>query len=139
MSNIHIRRRGVALVETEEGILMVRENGKPCFSLPGGKANSNETRLKASMRELQEETGMIPLTAEYLCEYVGREFTTRHGQHFQNHAKVFVVKAKGIASVMDKNEISKIAWWKPGCDLPLCDGIWKSLKAYDDFKRGSSL
>ena len=49
---MRIRRKGVALVETEKGILMVREKGHRNFSLPGGGTNKGESRKDAAMREL---------------------------------------------------------------------------------------
>ena len=57
---MRIRRKGGALGDTSEGILMVRERGNRDFSLPGGGSNRDESRRAASMRELKEETGMKP-------------------------------------------------------------------------------
>ena len=135
---MRIRRKGVALVKTENGILMVREHHNRDFSLPGGGANNGESRKAAAMRELLEETGMAPHSAEFLCQYKENPFTAGYrGDRILNDVKVFVVKAKGTPKIIDKREIDKIAWWVPGCDLPLCRGIWRTLKAYEDFKEGN--
>lgn len=129
---MRIRRKGVALVDTAKGILMVRERNNRDFSLPGGGADRGESRQSASMRELHEETGMIPISAEYLCHYKGNPFNGHRGGIIQNDVKVFVVLATGEPRV--KHEIDEVAWWKPGCELPLCKGLWRTLESYKKFK-----
>jgi ADP-ribose pyrophosphatase YjhB (NUDIX family) len=133
---MRIRKKGVALVETDNGILMVRESGNDDFSLPGGGADRGESRKSASMRELREETGMIPRSAEYLCSYLGDPFKGFHGDMLQNDVKVFVVQADGVPWAV--HEIVEVAWWNPGCDLPLCRGLWRTLEIYqkcrEDYK-----
>jgi ADP-ribose pyrophosphatase YjhB (NUDIX family) len=125
----------VALVETDKGILMVREKGHKDFSLPGGGANKGESRKDAAMRELQEETGNTPISAEYLYSYKANPFTGYRGDRIQNDVKVFVVTAEGTPRIRNKWEIQEIAWWTDGYDLPFCRGVrrtleadWKSLK-----------
>jgi len=118
---MRIRRKGVALVQTSRGILMVREHRNRDFSLPGGGTNHGESRRSACMRELQEETGLVPISAEYLCQYLGNPFKGAYGGgSIRNDVKVFVVQAKGEPII--KSEIEEIAWWTPGCGLSLCKG-----------------
>ena len=52
------RRRGTAIVETEHGVLLTAMS-KGGFLLPGGGTNHNETRFRAAIRELEEETGLV--------------------------------------------------------------------------------
>ena len=130
------RRKGTALVETEKGILMVREKGNRDYSLPGGGADRGESRKEAAMRELREETGMMPLSAEYLCHYRGNPFTGYRGDRIQNDVKVFIVKASGTPKALD--EIEEVRWWKPGSSLRLCRGQWRTLKAYEEYKAGKA-
>jgi 8-oxo-dGTP diphosphatase len=105
-----IRRKGVAIVESEKGILVVSGRSK-IFSLPGGGANKGESREKASIRELREETGLKSLSSEYICSYRGRIWHDHKKRRVRNHTKVFKVKTIGIAR--PKNEIKHIAWWTP--------------------------
>jgi ADP-ribose pyrophosphatase YjhB (NUDIX family) len=49
------RRRGTVIVEFPDGILVVSQESES-FMLAGGGANKGESRRKAAMRELQEET-----------------------------------------------------------------------------------
>ena len=48
---VKIRRKGVAIVHTNKGILVVSGRRK-IFMLPGGGADRGESRRKATIREL---------------------------------------------------------------------------------------
>ncbi|QEN07336.1 NUDIX domain-containing protein [Oceanispirochaeta crateris] len=89
---VRIRRKGVALVETEKGILLVLDKGKKYYSLPGGEAHPKETRKDACKRELEEETGMIAHSARYFDAYLGPVWNNKP---IRNDTKVFVVEATG--------------------------------------------
>ena len=54
---IRLRRKGVAIVDTDKGILLVAGRSKK-FMLPGDGAKGWESRKKATIRELYEETGL---------------------------------------------------------------------------------
>ena len=68
---VYKRRRGTAIVETNEGILVVSGKGNK-FILPGGKASKNETRTQAAIRELKEETGLEAYYSKLIFRYVGK-------------------------------------------------------------------
>ena len=67
---IYKRRKGVAIVDTDKGILVVAGRNKK-FILPGGGAERLESRKKATIRELYEETGLRTRNITYLFRYVG--------------------------------------------------------------------
>ena len=70
---VYNRRRGTAIVEFPEGILVVSQ-GSEYFMLPGGGANKGESRRKAAIRELKEETGLKSLE-QNICFHMKVEFT----------------------------------------------------------------
>lgn len=79
-----MRKRGTAYVETSNGVLVVSVDGKT-FSLPGGEPRKGESRKRATIRELKEETGLIATKCDYLFEYVSP---------FNRH-KVFQIECVG--------------------------------------------
>jgi hypothetical protein len=64
---ISSRRRGTAIVDTKQGILVTAGRNK-VFLLPGGGANQNESRTQAALRELREETGLKTIHVKFLLD-----------------------------------------------------------------------
>jgi len=91
-------RRGTAIVETEQGIL-VNAMARDSFLLPGGGANFRESRLSAAVRELYEETGLKAFHAMFLFSF----------QSKKNDHKVFWVQAIGVPRPM--SEIERIGYY----------------------------
>lgn len=110
MPGVKKRRRGTAIVETEEGILVTAGRSK-VFILPGGGANKHETRIEAAMRELREEIGIRAYYAKYLFRHVGRVHRSHGHGYFQDHHIVCLVKAQGEARPW--HEVEHIAYYKP--------------------------
>lgn len=110
------RRRGTALVETNEGILVVCNSwdmDKKLFTLPGGKANKNESRRQAAIRELEEETSLKGLESTYLFSYN----SPPHGHRYRDCHKVLLIKVNGTPE--PQHEVKQIAFYKEGSDLNL--------------------
>lgn len=130
---IHRRRRGSALVETKKGVLVVAWESK-IFMLPGGGANFFETRKRAAIRELEEETGLKAKSAKYLFKYAGPQFKHNNGKMYRNYAKVYLIKAEGKPK--PANEVKHIAYWKPGSKLNVMAGAKIALdKYFKEFKK----
>ena len=113
---IYNRRRGTAIVEFPEGILVVSQ-GSESFMLAGGGANEGESRRRAAMRELQEETGLKPLSSKYLFAYKGKLHRNYEGGQFRDYHKVFLIKADGTPT--PQREIKRVAFFKEGSGLKL--------------------
>jgi 8-oxo-dGTP diphosphatase len=82
---VYLRRRGTAIVDTPKGILVVSESGRGDL-LPGGNARKGESRRKAAIRELEEETGLKATDVSYLFEIKGEIHKNRRGQPFRARA-----------------------------------------------------
>ncbi len=128
-----IRRKGVALVENDNGILVVSGRNK-IFSLPGGGANSGESRKHAAMRELTEETGLKPIKSKFLASYRGNVWHTKSGRAVRNYAKVFIIRAFGKAR--PRHEIKHIAYWKPESKIKISGRTkWVIDKYFEEMKK----
>ena len=117
---VYNRRRGTAIVEFPEGILVVSDNSdkSKSFMLAGGKAHEGESRRSAAMRELKEETGLEPLESKYLFPHKGRLHRTYNGKgHFRDYHKVFLVTVNGTPK--PQGEVKRIAFFKNGSGLKL--------------------
>lgn len=125
-SQIKIRRRGTALIETAEGILVVSEDGVR-FSLPGGAAHKDEPRIQAAIRELQEETGLAAYSVKYLFSHLG-DIRKRGSTYSRNYHKVFLIEAEGIPA--PRQEIKVVQFYRPGDPLKLSDSTLRILARY---------
>jgi 8-oxo-dGTP diphosphatase len=127
---VKTRRRGTALVETDQGILLVSEDGLR-FSLPGGAAEKDELWIQAAIRELHEETGLVAFSARYLFSHMG-DIRRRNGGYSRNHHKVFLIEAEGIPKPLQ--EIEVIHFYQAGDDVKLSNSTQIILEKYRALK-----
>jgi len=132
MARVKKRRRGTALVETEQGILVTAGRGG-VFLLPGGGANRGESRTKAAMRELREETGLKPYYAKYLFRHRGRVSKSHGHGYFQDHHTVCLIKAHGTPR--PRHEIKHVAFYKPGSGVRISGVTREIIEKYYSYKK----
>lgn len=120
------RRKGAAIVDTPKGIVVVAGHSKK-FMLPGGGAERWESRKKAAIRELYEETGLKTKKVTYLFRYTGQKWRSR-GNPIRNHTKVFLIKAEG--EPRPRHEIKHIAFWKPNSGIHITTGTKIVIEKY---------
>ncbi|MDD4083275.1 MAG: NUDIX domain-containing protein [Sphaerochaetaceae bacterium] len=128
---IRIRKKGVALVETRKGILVVAGRRK-IYSLPGGGADKGESRRKASIRELREETNLKTKSSKYLFSYKGSKWHDHKGRSVRNDAKVFLINAYGNAR--PKHEIKHVTYWNPKSKIHVSRGSLLLIRKYLESK-----
>ena len=129
---MYTRRRGTAIVDTAEGILVVRERDN-MFSLPGGGADQQERREEAAIRELGEETGLKTLESRFLFQHLGRPRKSHHGGVYRDDHKVFLLKTAGTAR--PRKEVTQVAYFD-GSDLDLDRTSREIIERYLAAKKG---
>ena len=132
MARVKKRRRGTAIVETENGVLVTAGRNK-IFLLPGGGANRGETRVGAAMRELREETSLKPYYVKYLYRHVGKVHKSHGHGYFQDHHTVCLIKAHGIPS--PRHEIKYVAYYKPGSGIHISGVTREIIEKYYSYKK----
>lgn len=122
-----LHRRGTAIVENNQGILLVAGKNKE-FMLPGGQARSRETRSQTAMRELREETGLKSQYATPLFEYQGK---------YNAHT---VIKVKSYGKLRPRNEIKYVAWYndKVQDNIKIAHSSQEIIKKYLEWKKENS-
>jgi 8-oxo-dGTP pyrophosphatase MutT (NUDIX family) len=118
------RRRGTAILETDKGILLTAMSGGT-FLLPGGGANKGESRFRAAIRELEEETGLMANYAKIIFQ---------HESHSYEHT-VVLVKARGTPK--PKHEVKYIDYFKIGKNIKISKGTKDIIKKYYEWKNGA--
>jgi 8-oxo-dGTP diphosphatase len=137
LKTIQIRRRlrGTAIVDTPEGILLVSKNGNR-FSLPGGGANKQETGEAATVRELEEETGLKATATFYLFHHTGR-IRKRSSRLTRNYHEVFLVETVGKAR--PKQEIKVIQFYRAGDRVSLSAAAESIIGKYLSLKQSGAI
>ncbi len=135
MTQVAKRRRGTAIVETERGVLLTAGRpGRP-FILPGGGAKRGESRFMAALRELTEETGLLPYAAEIIFTHKGKVRPTMSGRRkFQDYHTVCLVKASGVPKP-GGGDAKRIGYYYPGCNVWISTTTKEIIEQYYEWKK----
>ena len=87
-----------------EGKILLVARARSRWSLPGGSVNRGESALDAALRELEEETSLGDVQAEYLFHFGG--LSKRH--------HVFFANLPAGALPKPRNEIKRCGWFSAG-------------------------
>jgi len=117
-SRLNLRHSTVeAIIPNEKNqILLVKRASAPqvgWWALPGGYVDWNETLEHAVRREVQEETGLQPVSAEFfkIFDDLDRDLDGR-----QNIGHCFIVQCRGTLQ-RQKEEVEELRWFSLN-DLP---------------------
>ena len=110
----YLRRRGTAIVETSQGILVVAGRSG-LYLLPGGAAKKGESRTSAAIRELREETGLIATDIKYLFRHIGHSHESYSGGYFRDYHTVVLIHADEVPTPMD--EIKYVNYYSPDSQI----------------------
>jgi 8-oxo-dGTP diphosphatase len=130
-----VRRRGTAIVETPKGILVTASRNK-LFLLPGGGAEKWESRRRATIRELKEETGLKAYSWKYLFTYHEPKYNYSDGKRrkIRNLHKVFLIKASGTPKP-NYHDVSHIDYWRPNSNVNISRTTKAIIEKYlNEFK-----
>lgn len=126
------RRRGTAIVETNQGIILVSAKSAEFYLLPGGGAELYESRKQAAIRELFEETGLKATSAIYLFSHIGETYLYKDNLSKNCH-KVFLIKSSGIPE--PRNEVKYIKYYNLGDQTKLSKSTNDILEKYFNNKK----
>ena len=93
----------------DDCVLLVRDEGRTPFMLPGGGIYDGESPETAVARELAEETALTATAVRYLFQ---------HGGKYNRH-HVFSVDAEGEVDVSHDPLVVEFVWWDGSTDVPV--------------------
>ncbi len=115
------RYRATALILKDNKVLLVKDNGRHDYSMPGGGFKNNETTIQAGIREVKEELKLRVISATRLrhCDLQGKRANHKVG--------LFIVEGEPN---IDHRELSEYIWWDMNTELPLQGHVKYILQQY---------
>lgn len=129
------RRRGTAIIETNNGILLVAGKSRN-FITPGGGANLNESRVDAVVREIFEETKLEVIRVKKIFKFVGIVHRTKSSA-WQDFHTVTLVKVKSSIPIPSE-EVKYIDYYNENSKLKLSPTTKKIIKKYYRWKKSKN-
>lgn len=103
--------------------LLVFNRYQQAWELPGGMLEPDESPRDAAFRELEEESGQRPATPDF----VGlARFRVAPDQRIEFGA-IYQGQIAQPLPFTENDEITRIAWWKPGEKLPDLEAVDAAL------------
>jgi len=134
--DLRTRRRGTAIVENKDGGILVVAGRHKVFLLPGGTANHGETRHKAAIRELKEETELKAYYSKVLFRHNSDKIHKAHGcYYFKDAHTVVLIKATG--HVKPRSDAKYAEWYYPESDIRLSTATKDIIDRYYAYKTKS--
>jgi mRNA-decapping enzyme subunit 2 len=112
---------GAICINKNGEVLLVRGRLGGKWSFPKGHKKRGESDLQCALRELWEETGIIPSSSEPM-----RSYKLAKATYF-----FFTIEEECCPRVNDSNEIDQVEWWSlaslPACNSNVDVSMFRSL------------
>ncbi len=88
------RDRGTVIVSNKQGKILFVSKNNIKFVLPGGSVEKDESSFESAIRELREETGLIPKKAQELFKYKSNILYTENNKIYSTTHTVLLIEVK---------------------------------------------
>lgn len=105
---------GVAIVNTDNKLLMQRRADNDCWGLIGGMMELGENIEETAKREVFEEVGIVLDKIDFFKVYSGKDFYYKYpnGDEVFNVINVFTVKGSGFSEFkIDDKEVKEASFF----------------------------
>ena len=107
----YVRAAGGIVTAPDGQRLLIQRNGR--WDLPKGKVEAGETLLQAALREVQEETGVVPAAAGAIPVKTYHIFNLYGGWHLKQTSWFPMTAEKQHAVPQQEEGITDVVWVPP--------------------------